>query len=1129
MTIIRTQNEIALLKEEIKSLDADGDGSISETEFYDHNNKIQDKLEEFTRGDFHIITHQDFLYWTEQYQAGTPASFWSPKTEFNSLEDDGFDLQTEIEQAYLDGQLLDMALAIEDEPGFVDAMKNLETAEQEWLTYHEEQKSERQDWSRDQSIARIAKHFPKDWWSYVNLNPKKYLTDLNLTEKELHDMGGMIDMLEFFHDHKGYEYEANALTTDLFTKDKYDCNIIATAAIHFLERVGISGFEAILIPQHAIIAYQTKSGDHIFFDNAKAFLPEDAYYDPKNREQGLSEGSVSFIEPWQILSANILENMSENTTWKDFIIRYKQMLEVSQDFNTLGSELGLILSNLGNKTEAIDYLKQEIKTHPENLTAYLTLGDIYLAAGKFEEGNDLYLEAQRIDESKEIDNHDHDRALRVNQIVILISNGEYEEASTLINTSFQSYGQTYNPEDMYFFVAEKLMQLGAVELALDCYDAANDIYSEIGVFAVDVCEGIANCLVAIGEYEEAKEIFEIILEEHPESKQAHYGLASYYLYYAPMPDLELAKSYLLKIIEIDEAQAMASEQAMTSEKVIHLKDPNVYTMLCSLEMNKGNLDQAKDYCEQALEINPYHLSALSMLSMIHLQTGNLEKAKVYLLTAFDLNPTDSITHYYLAFIFFLTSDKQQSRHYIDMGLAIRPNHPELLSLKAQLLMSEGHLQEATKIYEEIYYISETPNLQMAFGYAYCLAQQGRIEEAKDIYLGLIERQPGNYVIRQQYGMFLVSSTSLYDEARAQYDFVLERNPNEVSTLISVAELEMIIGNLERGVATAQQALLLNNEFSYTHFSLARIYQNTGDNTRAQEHYKSALDYSPNDATILADYASFLHRTGQYDAASTHFDKAIRSNPEDPAALYYFSLTKLHEGRFFEAQTSLETLAKNNPANVYGLITQVELAVFRHDFETANRLMEQAKLLQPDNPKVNLNEAFVCYSEDNIDKAIALLERIEEKIPNQSEALSLHALCLIKQEAYADAIVKAEQALAVNPNLDKAHSALFVAYTLSGQKDKASEHLKALMQINPHYQTHLLDLAEMYTNLGKTSKAIKIYKGLIKNSPEDARAYMGLAMIYENKGNTKKGIPLYEQILALDPENIQAFRFLQSIH
>ncbi|MFH1355607.1 MAG: tetratricopeptide repeat protein [bacterium] len=1128
MTIIRTQNEIALLKEDIKSLDADGDGHISKTEFYDQNNKIQDKLEEFTRGDFHIITYQDFLYWTEQYQAGTPASFWSPKVELNSLEDDGFDLQAEIEQAYLDGQLLDMALAIEDEPGFVEAMKNLEIAEQEWLTYHEEQKSERQDWSREQSIARIAKHFPKDWWGYFNINPKKYLTDLNLTEKELLDMGGMIDMLEFFHDHKGYEYEANALTTDLFTKNKYDCNIIATAAIHFLEQVGISGFEAILIPQHATLAYQTKSGDHIFFDNANAFLPEDAYYDPEYREQGLSEGTISFIKPWQILSSNILENVSKNATWKDFIIQYKQILEVNQDFNDLGSDLGLILSNLGNKTEAIDYLKQEIKTHPENLTAYLTLGDIYLAAGKFEEANDLYLEAQRIDESKNIDNHDHDRALRVNQIVIHISNSEYEEASTLLNTSFQSYGQTFNPEDMYFFVAEKLRQLGAMELALECYDTAFNIYDEFGFFAVDVCEGIANCLMAIGEYEEAKEIFEIILEKHPESIKAHYGLASYYLYYAPMPDLERAKSYLLKIIEIDEAQVAASEQAPTSERVIHFKDPNVYTLLCSLEMNKGNLDQAKDYCEQALEINPYHLTALSMLSMIHMQTGDLEKAKEYLQTGFDLDPTNVITHYYLAFIFFLTSDKQQSRHYIDMGLAIRPNHPELLDLKAQLLMSEGHLQEATKIYEEIY-TPENPNIQMAFGYAYCLMLQGRIEEAKDIYLGLIERQPGNYFIRQQYGMFLLSSTSLYDEARAQFDFVLDRNPNEASTLLSVAQLEMYNGNLETALDIATQALALNNEFSYTHFVLAQIYQKTGDNTQAEEHFRSALDYSPNEATILSGYAFYLHRAGQHDAASIHFDQAKTSNPEDPWLLSSFAFSKLQEGRFFETQISLEALSSINPIDIQGIITQVELAVYRHDFETANRLIEQAKSLQPNNPTVNLTEAFVSYSEDNIGNAIALLKGIEENRPNQSEAISLHALCLIKQEAHADAIVKAEQALAVNPNLDKAHSALFIAYTLSGQKEKASEHLEALMQINPHYQTHLLDLAAMYTDLGKISKAIRIYKDLIKNRPEDVRAYMGLATIYENKGNTKKGMPLYEQILALDPENTHAFRFLQSIH
>lgn len=74
-------------------------------------------------------------------------------------------------------------------------------------------------------------------------------------------------------------------------------------------------------------------------------------------------------------------------------------------------------------------------------------------------------------------------------------------------------------------------------------------------------------------------------------------------------------------------------------------------------------------------------------------------------------------------------------------------------------------------------------------------------------------------------------------------------------------------NLERAVQVAPK-------YHYSLISFAHYLQKVGENEQAEQHYKIALRYSPNNGDLLNNYGAFLCRQDRFDEAQRAFAKAI---------------------------------------------------------------------------------------------------------------------------------------------------------------------------------------------------------------------------------------------------------------
>jgi tetratricopeptide (TPR) repeat protein len=135
-----------------------------------------------------------------------------------------------------------------------------------------------------------------------------------------------------------------------------------------------------------------------------------------------------------------------------------------------------------------------------------------------------------------------------------------------------------------------------------------------------------------------------------------------------------------------------------------------------------------------------------------------------------------------------------------------------------------------------------------------------------------------------------------------------------------------------------------------------------------------------------------------------------------------------------------------------------------DVENANLALAQALL----------NKGSLSFDENvNADKAIALLQNVLEKNPNNPEALSAMGYAYEIKQEYEKAFEFYNRALSINNKDDTTLVRRGHAYELDGQTELAQDDYLKAYEINPNSDFTILHLARMSYSTEDYSKAIEL--------------------------------------------------------
>jgi len=179
----------------------------------------------------------------------------------------------------------------------------------------------------------------------------------------------------------------------------------------------------------------------------------------------------------------------------------------------------------------------------------------------------------------------------------------------------------------------------------------------------------------------------------PSPKEKAEGYYQIGVAYLRMGEIPLALNYLFK------AQKLNPD------------DPKIYNAIGLAFIQRGDYQRAEEYLRKALSLKPDFSEAWLNLGILYEEKGDLKKAKEYYLKALE-NPlylTPEVAYYRLALLELKEGNREQAKK--DLIMAIRNNQdfaPAYIEL-AKLLEEEGKVEDAKDIYFRL--INLYPKLQ----------------------------------------------------------------------------------------------------------------------------------------------------------------------------------------------------------------------------------------------------------------------------------------------------------------------------------------------------------------------------------------------------------------------------------
>lgn len=119
-----------------------------------------------------------------------------------------------------------------------------------------------------------------------------------------------------------------------------------------------------------------------------------------------------------------------------------------------------------------------------------------------------------------------------------------------------------------------------------------------------------------------------------------------------------------------------------------------------------------------------------------------------------------------------------------------------------------------------------------------------------------------------------------EQALASFEQALRLVPEEPQALELVAKAAQKLGQADRALALARQALAIDADFAPGHHRLATLHFEKGQFTQALEHIEQALARVPDDCRMLSRQGLILNRLERHGEAIAVFEKLIEREPGD---------------------------------------------------------------------------------------------------------------------------------------------------------------------------------------------------------------------------------------------------------
>jgi len=297
--------------------------------------------------------------------------------------------------------------------------------------------------------------------------------------------------------------------------------------------------------------------------------------------------------------------------------------------------------------------------------------------------------------------------------------------------------------------------------------------------------------------------------------------------------------------------------------------------------------------QRVLASNPTDASAHYGLGRVAAAQGRQDEALKHFYQAVGLAPEYADAHRAAAEILNATGRQAEAQMHLRRAEAggQAPHLADSVALKVRrrgldprLLCSEAmHLARQSQFDQAEEFITEALALGGAgtlprLSLAALRAVQKRYDEAAAEYQAVLEVEPDSLNAKSSLG-HVYADTGELEQAERLYREVLARRPDHAVTLQRFSGLMSRLGRPDEPARVLREALQSDPRNEMLHFRLGQFLASANRTAEALAHFRQALELRPEFLAARHALALGLEQSGDLAGASAEWEKALRANPK----------------------------------------------------------------------------------------------------------------------------------------------------------------------------------------------------------------------------------------------------------
>lgn len=286
----------------------------------------------------------------------------------------------------------------------------------------------------------------------------------------------------------------------------------------------------------------------------------------------------------------------------------------------------------------------------------------------------------------------------------------------------------------------------------------------------------------------------------------------------------------------------------------------------------------------------------------------------------------------------------------------------LLSLKASLLFSAGHLDEAEKIASAL--LAKNPKDVESLGLSALIAKQRNDQAKMNQHLKqIIAIDPKNADANIELGNAEALKRN-YRNARDYYHTALQSEPENEEALFGYGKMVYFLGKNDKEAKEVFEKLISMNPGNAQAYSYrGKLDSENREYRSAKEYALKALALEPENSDFYFDLGTYCRYLGDFAGAEEAWTKAKDLDPEYFLGYAYLAGLYDEQDRAGEALENYRKVVEKNPRYYYAYESLGILAWHGKNYGEAKGAFEEARKKNADNVSYTLMIA-ACYMKEN---------------------------------------------------------------------------------------------------------------------------------------------------------------------